>query len=135
MINLFSKFVPSGNMILLPSLATMMHVPARRTPLPNHTSPETVKWSSSIMLGMDLKRFSKFYRVSARYSNPWIADRAGVGEVRSEAQLTATFLKWSPSLTTGVPPNSLDLSIVKTPCSRLYSLDLIRSKSLRDGVS
>ena len=50
-------------------------------------------------------------------------------------QLTATFLKWSPSLTTGVPPNSLDLSIVKTPCSRLYSLDLIRSKSLRGSIS
>ena len=39
--------------------------------------------------------------------------------LRGEARLTATFLKLSPSLTTGVPPNSRDLSIVKTPCSRL----------------
>lgn len=33
--------------------------------------------------------------------------------------LTATFLNWSPSLTTGVPPNSRLLSMLSTPCSRL----------------
>jgi hypothetical protein len=46
---------------LSPSLATMIQVPASLTPLPNETSPETVKWSSSVMFGIDLNRFSKFY--------------------------------------------------------------------------
>lgn len=63
--SLFSKLVPSGIMILLPSLATKIQVPASRTPLPIQTSPEMVKWSSSRILGMDLNRFSKFYRYSA----------------------------------------------------------------------
>lgn len=121
--SLFSRLVPSGIMILLPSFATMMHVPARRTPLPNQTSPETVRWSSSVMFGMDLNRFSKFC----------VHDQQdfGSGVKHFRKTLTATFLKWSPSFTTGVPPNSLDLSIVRTPCSRLYNFDLINSRSLR----
>lgn len=104
--SLFSRSVPSGIMILLPSVATIMHVPARRTRLPNHTSPETVRWSSSLMLGIDLNRFSKFL-----CRQPTLTHRHRV--------LTATFLNWSPSLTTGVPPNSRDLSMVRTPCWRL----------------
>ena len=55
-------------------------VPANLTFLPTHTSPLMVKWSSSVMSGIDLNRFSKL----------------------------ATFLKVSPSLTTGVPWNSRD---------------------------
>lgn len=58
--SLFSNDVPSGIEILSPSLATMIQVPASLTPLPNETSPETVKWSSSVMFGIDLNRFSKF---------------------------------------------------------------------------
>lgn len=110
MTSLFSRLVPSGIMILAPSLATKIQVPASRTPLPIQTSPAMVKWSSSRMLGIDLNRFSKFCQ----------GQRVNQDDERDmDTGRTATFLKLSPSLTTGVPPNSRDLSIVKTPCSKL----------------
>ena len=74
-INLFSKLAPSGITILLPSVATTMQVPANRTPLPNETSPDTVKWSSSVMFGIDLNRFSKFSGVSSLPPRPRAAHR------------------------------------------------------------
>lgn len=68
--------------MLLPWLATMMTVPLSFTFLPMTTSPSMVKWSSSRISGIPRKRLRKL----------------------------STFLKAEPSLTTGVPWNSLDES-------------------------
>jgi len=55
--NLFSRTHPSGISILWPSLATTMTVPRRVTFRPKLTSPVTVKWSSSRILGIFLNLF------------------------------------------------------------------------------
>ena len=109
--NLFSKIQPSG--ISIPSFATMMTVPRSVTLRPKFTSPVTVRWSSS---------------------RSWVS---GIVEsvtgfsTMSEDQLAVdrTFLKWSPSLITGIASNTLFSLMNNWPCwSESISL-LIKRRS------
>lgn len=58
-VTLFSSTALSGISSLVPEFAFTDTLPLRTTPEPNQTSPETLRLSSSTILGMDLNRLRK----------------------------------------------------------------------------
>lgn len=98
--------------ICLPEFATMITVPLRVTSDPNDTSPDTVRWSSSRMFGVVVKRDRK--PVTSLNLSP-------LQIKRSDRMLT--------SLISGTVPNVLARFITSSPCSSLYRSLITRNKS------
>lgn len=95
------------------------------TPLPNVTSPDTVKWSNSMISGIlaNLQMRIEIKMMSLSQTPDHIVNT-------NLDKNSFTLLKWlSPNLINGVVGNILCGDITSEPPRRLYKLDMTSSKS------
>lgn len=97
-----------------------MTVPRRTMFRPKWTSPETVRWSSSTMWGICLKRFWNCW-TWCRTSLSWGKEVWGI--------IDQTFLKCPLSLITGGTPNIRFSFMTKRPCSKTKRSLFTKSRS------
>ena len=124
---------PSGMSIRSPWLAIIITVPFNDTRLPNVTSPDTVKWSSSRISGIVANRPKNSCTCTNKKLNSYHLRMEG--PIRRVScccfiVINITFLKWlSPSLISGVVWNIRSGDMTRTPFLRVYKLLIINKRS------